>query len=293
VNDRTRHRDRWADAKQVALADVFRASATVTNEISRGTAELERLVQQLARSMSFRDFYAGVERLAEVSRSIAYNAHNLKVFCDFQIPPTTLFTDHYINQFLLMSTMKRTWWVEGPAFCGLAIEPGARILDLGCGTGYYTDVFFAPFAAEIVGIDIDERAIETARRLHQANNIRYETMDFRKSLPAGPFDAVIWSPTIFAYTPDEVHALMGRLREVMAEGARLCGWTFVEADHAGPEILWHDMRSLADRLKRYFKNVRAFERVHTTIQPPRHVLFFCASDGILPLDAEWPHGIRL
>ena len=70
MDDRTRYRDTWAEAKQVALADVFRASATVTTEIGRGTAELERLVQQLARSISFRDFYAGVERLAEVSRSI-------------------------------------------------------------------------------------------------------------------------------------------------------------------------------------------------------------------------------
>jgi len=53
------------------------------------------------------------------------------------------------------------------------------------------------------------------------------------------------------------------------------------------------MRSLAERLKRYFKNVRAFERVHQTIQPPRHALFFYASDGSLPFDAEWPHGVRL
>ena len=60
----------------------------------------------------------------------------------------------------------------------------------------------------------------------------------------------------------------------------------------GPKILWHDMKSLADRLKCYFKNVRAFERVHPTIQPPRHALFFYASDGPLPFDAEWPHGVR-
>jgi SAM-dependent methyltransferase len=293
VDYRTRYRDTWAEAKQVALADVFRASATVTTEIGRGTAELERLVQQLGRSISFRDFYAGVERLAEVSRSIAYNAHNLKILCDFQIPPATLFTDHYINQFLLMSTQKRTWWLEGPAFCGLAIEPGARILDLGCGTGYYTDVFFSPFAAEIVAVDIDARAIETARRLHQAKNIRYEVMDFRTTLPAGPFDVVVWTPTIFAYTPDDVRVLMGKLRGVMADNARLCGFTCVETNRSGREILWHDMPSLAERLKQYFTNVRAFERVHPTVQPPRRELFFFASDGPLPFDAQWPHSVRL
>jgi SAM-dependent methyltransferase len=293
VDEKTKYRDAWADSKQVTLPQVFQATANVTQEVSRSGLELDRLVQRLARSTLFREFYAGVERLAELSRSVAYNVHNLKLLCDLQVPPSALFTDHYVNQFYLMSAMKRTWWVEGPAFCGLAVEPGSRILDLGCGTGYYTDVFFSPFAAEIVAIDIDARAIETARRMHQAKNIRYEVMDFRKTLPDGLFDLIVWTPTIFAYTPDDVHTLMGKLRDIMSKDARLCGWTCIESPRGGPDILWHDMNSLAERLKRYFKNVRAFERIHTTVQPPRHELFFFASDGTLPFDKGWPHGVRL
>jgi SAM-dependent methyltransferase len=289
----TEYRDTWANSKQVALSQVFQASANVTREISRSGLELDRLVQQLLRASSFRDFYAGVERLAEIARSVSYNAHSLKLLCDFQIPPVTVYTDHYLNQFYLMSVMKRTWWIEGPAFCGLAIKPGSRILELGCGTGYYTDIFFSPFAAEIVAIDIDPRAIETARRMHQAKNIIYEIMDFRRTLPNAVFDVVVWSPTIFAYTTEEVDSFMGRLRKIMSNDAKLCGWTYVEVDHPGPEILWHDMNSLAERLKRHFRNVRAFERTHPTLQPPRHALFFYASDGPLPFDQEWPHGVRL
>jgi len=292
VDEKTKYRDAWAETKQMTLPQIFQASAIMVQRARQGAFDLDKLIQEMGRATSFRDFYAGVEKLSELSRSIADNVHNLKLLCDFRDPPTTLFMDHFLNQFCLMSALKRTWWVEGPAFCGLAIEPGSRILELGCGTGYYTDIFFSPFAAEIVAIDIDPRAIETARRMHQAKNITYEVMDFRSALPPGPFGAVVWSPTIFAYTPDEVHVLMAKLRETMSDGARLCGWTYVEADHAGPDILWHDMKSLAERLNRYFKNVRAFERVHTTIQPPRHALFFYASDGPLPFDAEWPHGMR-
>jgi SAM-dependent methyltransferase len=293
MEETTRYRDEWANAKQATVPQVVQAGAAVLNELSRGSTELGQLVQQLTHAPSFRDLYAAVERLAEVSRLVAYNAHNLKLLCDFQIQPATLYTDHFVNQFFLMSALKRTWFVEGPAFCGLAIEPGSRLLELGCGTGYYTDVFFSPFAAEIVAIDIDPRAIETARRSHQAKNIRYEVMDFRKTLPEGIFDVVVWTPTIFAYTPDEVHTFMTRLREVMRPNARLCGFTCIETSHRDPEALWYDMNSLAERLKRYFRNVRAFERVHSTVQPPRHELFFFASDGILPFDGEWQHGVRL
>jgi SAM-dependent methyltransferase len=293
VAELTEYRDAWANAKQVTLPQVFQASADVTREISRGGLELDRIVQKLLASTSFRDFYAGVERLLEVVRSVSYNAHNLKLLCDLQIPPPSVYTDHSLNQFFLMSAMKRTWWVEGPAFCGLAIEAGSRVLDLGCGTGYYADVFFSPFAAEIVAIDIDPRAIETARRMHQTKNIRYEVMDFRQTLPDGPFDAVVWTPTVVAYTADEVHSLMGRLHDVLSKDARLCGFTCVETHRRAPEVLWYDMGSLAARLKRYFKNVCVFERVHPTVQPPRHELFFFASDGVLPFDAEWRHGVRL
>lgn len=190
-----------------------------------------------------------MERSAEVSRKISGLSHSLRTFCDFQVPPATLFTDHFINQFFLMSAHKRTWWVEGPAFCGLSIEPGARILELGCGTGYYTEIFFSPFASEIVAVDIDPRAIEFAKRFHQAKNIRYEVLDFRKSLPEGPFNTVIWSPTIVAYTPEEVDAFMTSLRTILAKNARLCGWTAVEAAGPGEGILWHDLQSLGARLK--------------------------------------------
>ncbi len=293
MDEKTQYRDAWADTKQTNLPQLFQAAAAVIQEVSRGGATLDQLARQLTQSASFRDFYACVERLAEVSRIIAYNAHNLKLLCDFQIPPATLYSDQFVNQFFLMSAFKRTWFVEGPAFCGLAIEPGSRILELGCGTGYYTDVFFSPFAAEIVAVDIDPRAIETARRMHQAKNIRYEVMDFRKALPDGPFDVVVWTPTIFAYAVDDVHTLMQRLHEVMASNARLSGFTCIEAARGGPDVLWHDMKSLAERLRLYFKNVRAFERAHPTIQPPRHELYFYASDGPLPFDPEWPHGVRL
>jgi SAM-dependent methyltransferase len=289
----TESRDRWADSKQVDLQQVFQATAGIAQELRHGLLELDKLLQQAGGAKSFRDFYAVVERTAEVSRIIAHRAHNLKSFCDLQIPPSTLFTDHFLNQFFLMSAFKRTWWVEGPAFCGQAIKQGSRILELGCGTGYYTDIFFSPFAREIVAIDVDERAIESARRLHQAANIRYEVMDFTKNLPDGPFDVAIWSPTIVAYTPDDIHPFMARLRERMVADGVLCGWTAKEADHAGPDILWHDMQSLAERLKIYFKNVKAFERIHSTVQPPRHMLFFYASDAALPFDDGWENSLRL
>ncbi len=292
----TKHRDAWIGNKQLgptAMGQVSQATRAAAEQIRAAAQQMIQIAQEITQAASFRDFYDAVERSAEVSRNISYLSHNLKAFCDFQVPPTTLFTDHFINQFFLMSAFKRTWWVEGPAFCGLAIEPGARILELGCGTGYYTEVFFSPFASQIIAIDIDPRAIEFAQRYHQAKNIQYAVLDFRQTLPEGPFDAVIRSPTIVAYTPAEVDAFMMKLRGNLTKNARLCGWTAVETEGPDEGVLWHDLPSLGARLKKYFANVRVFERNHVTIQPPRHQLYFYASDGPLPFDAGWIHGLRL
>jgi SAM-dependent methyltransferase len=291
LSEATKHRDAWIQSKQIALPHLFQTTAEFAMQLRTQMFELDQMLQRLGRSASLKEFYDGVEKLATMSRHIANVAHALKSICDFT-PPATSFMDHYINQFSNMS-LRRTWWLEGPALCGFSIEPGCRILEIGCGTGYFTDLFFSPFAKEIIAIDIDPRAIETARRTHQAGNIRYELMDVRQRLPEGPFDVAIWTPTIVAYTPDEVGTFLRKLREVMRANGCLSGWTYAESERGGPHILWHDMRSLADRLKPHFKNVRVFERIHPTIHPPRHALFFFCSDGTLPFDEGWKQGIRL
>ena len=86
----TDHRDAWARSKNVALSQVFQATADVTGEITRGGLEIDRLIQKLLHATSFQELYASVERLTEISRSISYNAHGLKMFCDFQSPPPSV-----------------------------------------------------------------------------------------------------------------------------------------------------------------------------------------------------------
>ena len=71
-----------------------------------------------------------------------------------------------------------------------------RILDAGCGVGQST-LMLARFyqAAELVGVDRDKKAIETARNLtrsstHTNRRIDYAVGDVQNNLPAGPFDMV-------------------------------------------------------------------------------------------------------
>jgi SAM-dependent methyltransferase len=56
------------------------------------------------------------------------------------------------------------------------IEPGDRVLDVGCGTGTLS-LALAEHGAKVVGLDASESYLEGARRLRSHRNVRYEHGD--------------------------------------------------------------------------------------------------------------------
>lgn len=292
----THHQDLWVANKQIPrekLADIQLFAAQQTELAIRA---VNRAKHDLAFATDFRSFYAAVDAFAVASRQLSFVGHMIKSDCDWHVPPVPEFQDHFINQFYVLPEHRRTYWLEGAVFCGLGIDPGKRILELCCGMGWYTNYFYSPFASEIVAVDFDPRAIEMAQRFHQRPNIKYEVMDIRDKFPSGPFASVIWDGAIEHFTAEEIDGIMQNIRSAMTPGARLVGYTVAESA-AAPQLPTHEthfqgMAHLGDLLKRYFKNVRVFERLHPT-SPARHNLFFYASDGSLPFDPEWKHGQRL
>ena len=294
----TQHRDAWVDTKQVVtpenIAQFKRSLAPHLREAIQAVRHAER---DVIFAGDFRDLYVAIDAMAAASRNLSKLIHRARFECDWMVPPLPEFNDQFLNQFYLLPELKRTFWLEGAVFCGLGIEPGKRILELCCGMGWYTDYFYSSFASEIVAVDFDPRAIEMAQRFHQRPNIKYEIMDIRDKLPSGPFASVIWDGAIEHFTEREIDGIMQNMRSAMVPGARLVGYTVAESASA-PQLPTHEthfrgIAHLGGLLKRHFKNVRVFERFHTTVSPPRHNLFFYASDDALPFDPEWEHGLRL
>lgn len=74
----------------------------------------------------------------------------------------------------------------------LELRPGERILDVACGSGYWTRRLAAVYGCTAVGIDLSEREIATAQRHHSGTNCTY-SLSQAESLPFPPesFDKVI------------------------------------------------------------------------------------------------------
>lgn len=79
---------------------------------------------------------------------------------------------------------------------------GRQVLDLGCGYGWHCKYAADHGAAQVLGVDLSEKMLETARQKNSGPGIAYrraamEDLDF----PAGRFD-VVFSSLAFHYVRD-------------------------------------------------------------------------------------------
>ena len=108
------------------------------------------------------------------------------------------------------------------AACGIA--SGARVLDIGCGTGQATrDAAAAARPGPALGVDLSARMIELARRLaagQDIGNVSFEQADAQiYPFPAGSFDvAISRTGTMFFGDPGAAFANIGR---ALRPGGRL------------------------------------------------------------------------
>ena len=71
-----------------------------------------------------------------------------------------------------------------------AVEPGAKVLDYGCGSGILGIAAARLGAADVLGVDIDDKAVEAARDNAERNGVSLRLQHSREALDA-TFDVVV------------------------------------------------------------------------------------------------------
>jgi SAM-dependent methyltransferase len=103
--------------------------------------------------------------------------------------------------------------LAGPAIAWLALSPGERILDLGCGDGAVTAALKA-MGAEIVGVDTSESFLAAARARH----LDVRRMDGQALAFAPEFDAVFSNAALHWMTTPE--AVIAGVHRALKHGGR-------------------------------------------------------------------------
>lgn len=99
---------------------------------------------------------------------------------------------------------------------------GARLLDLGCGSGTYS-VKFAELGAQVVGLDLSQMMVSLARERARQRGVQADlrVADIRDPLPFGDseFDAIFTATTL--HYIEDLGALMKEVNRVMKPKGRL------------------------------------------------------------------------
>ena len=120
-------------------------------------------------------------------------------------------------------------------------EPYSRILDIGCGLGYFTDRLRA--FGGVVGIDVSPAAIEKAKELFPANEFAVvDIADKADSFPGenkGLFDLVILKEVMWYILP-RIDLALDAIDAILKDGGYLiCSNYFppLENDFCGKDII--------------------------------------------------------
>jgi SAM-dependent methyltransferase len=224
-------------------------------------------------------------------RAISSFTHYLQYLIEWGKSPNPEWYDHFLDQHCFWKKTGIAFPWERGIFTLLAMEQNATVLELCCGDGFNAHHFYANRAASIVALDIDPKAIQSARRNFKRENVKYIVGDIRKDIPTGSFDNVIWDAAIEHFTEAEIGLIMLSIKQRLKNSGVLSGYTIVERpdgllSHHEHEYEFHSKEDLLRFLAPHFKNVRVFE----TIYPSRHNLYFFASDEkVLPFDTEWEY----
>ncbi|WP_373248567.1 class I SAM-dependent methyltransferase [Enterococcus sp. HMSC072H05] len=112
-----------------------------------------------------------------------------------------------------------------------------RILDIGVGNGATTYYLSQRFNAEsIIGIDISEKAIEQAKRLHSGNTITFEKANIKNTnYPSNSFDLICAFQNHFHW--NNLQGSLLEIRRILTDdGILLIGCEYSKVKYFLPEL---------------------------------------------------------
>jgi SAM-dependent methyltransferase len=166
------------------------------------------------------------------------------------------FFKHQINLGRWASEPSRWSFTARGVYAREGMFRNCRVLDLCCGDGSYSHLFFADIAAKIDAVDNDPHAIAYARRYNSSPVISYHRLDIvRDALPGTDYDVVVWNAAICYFSEDEIGKILQKIINAGSPRLRLTGMLPKGNRWIDHKTEFDDSQSVARLLSQYFEAV--------------------------------------
>jgi SAM-dependent methyltransferase len=199
------------------------------------------------------------------------------------------FFDHRIGAFGFATGSSSPFSYYRGYFAAELIRPADRVLDIGCGDGFFARRFFSPKCNAVDAIDIEPSAIAHASRYNRAPNITYTLLDaVHEPFPSGCYDVVVWDGGLGHVATSDTDEVLAKIRDVLSPDGAFVGSESLGREGEDHLQFFASRQDLSRLLERHFPHVQVRSLEYALPDFTRHEGFWrcAASPGRLE-EAAW------
>ena len=137
---------------------------------------------------------------------------------------------------------------------------GCKVLDLCCGDGSVSYLFFSDIAGHVDAVDNDPYAIAYARRYFRSPVIDYRQVDIiNGELPSNGYDFVVWNAAICYFSEADIRRILEKIVAAGKPSLRLVGMLPRANNWIDHKSEFADRTAVAGLLEGYFSSVHVRE----------------------------------
>lgn len=183
------------------------------------------------------------------------------------------FFKHEIDLYSWYRT-RSSMWLERGVYARQNMFKGCKVLDLCCGDGSYSFLFFSNIAGEIMAVDYEDDAIRHAKKNYSAPNIRFEKVNIlTDEIPGNGYHVIVWNAAIEHFSLANIESVFNKLKKQSVQEAFVAGYTNKRTEtlaHPEHEYEFETKAELAQFISKWLNDVQVIETWH----PERENFYF-------------------
>ncbi|MDI6740914.1 MAG: class I SAM-dependent methyltransferase [Candidatus Edwardsbacteria bacterium] len=174
-------------------------------------------------------------------------------------------------------------------FASQVIRGEDRLLDIGCGDGFFVRHFFAEKCGSIDAVDIEPSAIQAAKKYNGDEIIQYHIMDATTHpFPKNVYDVIVWDGAIGHFPPETIGAMLKKIAAALSENGIFVGSESIGKEGHDHLTTFDTQDELGKIFRQYFTYVQLLSTTYTGDNFVRKEAYWrCSNSQTRMRESDW------